>query len=153
MTDNKPAYTVRTGETDGAPRYYAAFADGDGIHREVEVSLEVYLALDDFRRHDLRQIRSGERHRERFALSESQLAERMKAPPKPLEESVDDAVSLQAALAALTSTQRRRFLLYHGHGLSFEQIAEIENCAYQVITRSVALAKEKLQKFFEEGGV
>jgi len=152
MIDNKPTYTVRTGETDGSLRYYAAFVDGDGIPREAEINREVYLALEECRRHEQRQVRSDERHRERLVLSEGQLAERILLPSRSIEEAVAQAADIQAALASLTSTQRRRLLLYYEHGLSYEQIAEIENCAYQVITKSVVLAKEKLQKFFEGEG-
>jgi len=152
VIDNKPTYTVRTKNTDGALRYYAAFVDGDGRSQEVEISREVYLALEDCRRHEQRQARSDERHEERFALSEGQLAERQARPPLLLEDSVVLAADMQAALATLTDTQRRRFLLYQEHNLSFEQIAIVEGCTHPAVLKALATAQEKLKKYFSGEG-
>ena len=150
MIDNKPTYTVRTENTDGALRYYAAFVDGDGHSQEVEISHAVYLVLEECRRHEQRQARSDERHEERFALSEGQLAERQARPPLLLEDSVVLATDMQAALASLTSTQRRRFLLYHEHGLSIEQIAQAEGRSVPTILESITVATEKIKFFWEQ---
>ena len=150
MIDNKPTYTVRSEETNSALRYFAAFADGDRIRHEVEISHEVYLALEQCRRHEQRQRRSDERHQERFALSEGQLAERLARPPLLLEDDVVLAVDMQAAFATLTNTQRRRFLLYHEHGLSFEQIAEAESRSVPTILESITVATEKIKYFWEQ---
>ena len=152
MTDNKPAYTVRIAEVDGTTRYFTAFVDGSGIQQDIEIPREVYLALEDCRLTEKRQENEFDRHRERFELSEAQLAERTLRPPLPMEEAVTQKVDMQAALATLTDTQRRRFLLYHEHGLSYEQIAAVEGCKLQVVARSIDTAKLKLKNFFDEGG-
>ena len=150
MIDNKPTYTVRIENTDGAPRYYAAFVDGGGQSQEVEISHAVYLVLEECRRHEQRQARSDERHEERFALSEGQLAERLFKPPQLLEDSAVLAADMQAALSALTSTQRRRFLLYHEHSLNIEQIAKAEGRAIPTILESITVATEKIKYFLEQ---
>ena len=147
MTDKKPAYTVRATETDGVIRYFAAFEDGCGIRQEIEVDDAVYLALDACRLIEKGQENERGRHWERFKLSEAQLAARTLRPQKPMEEAVAQAVDMQSALAMLTDTQRRRFLLYHDHGLSYEQIATIEGCKLQVVARSIDAAKSKLKNF------
>ena len=149
MTDNKPAYTVRIAEVDGTTRYFTAFVDGSGIQHEIEIPREVYLALEDCRLTEKRQENEFDRHRERFELSEAQLAVRTLRPPLPMEEAVTQTVDMQAALATLTDTQRRRFLLYHDHGLSFEQIAKAENRIKSTIVESIMAASEKIKNYFD----
>lgn len=51
----------------------------------------------------------------------------------------------------LTETQRRRFLLHFIQGLSTRQIAVKELVSHVAVHKSIALAKEKLKKFFEQG--
>ena len=153
MPIEKFTYTVRKETVDGVARYYAAFTDGDGLPQETEIPREAYLALEDCRLAEKRQVNEVERHWERYELTEAQLAARTLRPPLPMEEAVVQTVDMQAALAALTETQRRRFLLYYEHGLTYEQIAQVEGCRYQVITRSVTAAITILKNFFDEGGV
>jgi len=149
VTDNKPAYTVRLEEADGIIRYFTSFNGGDGIQQEIEVNRETYLALEDCRLEEKRQANEFERHRERLELSEAQLAARTFLPPMPMEEAVVQAVDMQAALATLTDTQRRRFLLYHEHGLSYEKIAQAENRIKSTIVESIVAASEKLKNYFD----
>ena len=110
---------------------------------------EIYLALDDCRLIEKRQINEVERHQERFELTEGQLAARTLRPPKPMEEATELSSDVQAALATLTDTQRRRFLLYHEHGLNHDQIAAVEGCKRQAVTQAIAAATEKIKIFFE----
>jgi len=152
MSDDTPAYAVREETIDGTTRYYAAFKDGNGTRQEIEIPRAVYLALDDCRKHEQRQIRSGERHVENSRLSEEQLAERASVSSTPLDVAVSLSLDLQAALAALTDTQRRRFLLYHEHGLNYEQIAAVEDCSHPAVLKSIAIAQEKLEKYFSGEG-
>jgi len=147
MSFEKFTYAVREETVGGIVRYFAAFQDGAGILREVEIPREVYLALEDCRRDANRQIVSIKRHQERLALSESQLAARASALPTAMEECVE----MRAALATLTETQWRRFMLYHAHGLSIEQIAQTENRAIHAIEQSINAATGKLKNFFEGG--
>jgi len=152
MPFEKFTYAVRAENADGAPRYFAAFVDGGGNPQEVEIPREVYLALEACRRDMNRQIASIKRHQERLALSEGQLAARVNASHAPMEERVDAALSMQAALASLTETQRQRFLLYHEYGLNVEQIATVEDCAHPAIVKAISTAQQKLEKYFLEEG-
>ena len=49
-------------------------------------------------------------------------------------------------LAALTETQRRRYLMYFMANLSTPQIAKIEGTSQNVVWKSIDLAKEKIKK-------
>ena len=148
MSDDTPTYAVREETIDGTTRYYAAFEDGNGVQQEAEIPYEVYLALDQCRLVEKRQENERGRHRERFELSEAQLAARTLRPPLPMEEAVVQAVDMQATLATLTDTQRRRFLLHYEHGLSFEQIAQAENRYKSTIGESIENATEKFKNYF-----
>jgi len=48
-------------------------------------------------------------------------------------------------MAELPATQRRRFILYHEFGLTYEQIAEMEGCSKVSAFRSVSRAEEKIK--------
>jgi RNA polymerase sigma-70 factor (ECF subfamily) len=79
-------------------------------------------------------------------------------PPKGVEETVFDSerdVRLRQAIAELPEIQRRRFVLYHEFGLTYEQIAEIEGCSKVSAFNAVRRAEEKVKeviKFFEKQG-
>jgi len=150
MPVEKFTYTVREETVDGVARYFAAFKDGGGLTQETEIPCEVYLALDLCRLDEKRQQNEFERHIERLALSEGQLAARALRPPRPMEETVAQSVDMQAALTTLTDTQRRRFLLYHEHGLSHKQISVVEGCSVRAVEYSVAAARKVIKKFFDE---
>jgi DNA-directed RNA polymerase specialized sigma24 family protein len=149
MAYNIPAYAVRAEETDGTARYFAAFTDGSGTRQEAEIDRETYLALEDCRRHERRQVTFFERHVEHLELSEAQLAARALRMPLPMDEAAALAVDMRDALATLTDIQRRRFLLYHAHGLNYRQLAQTEGCSTTAAENSVTAAAAKLKKFFE----
>ena len=53
------------------------------------------------------------------------------------------------ALSKLTEVQRRRYLMYHVHGLSEEEIAEIECTTQQAVSKSLLLADKRISAFFD----
>ena len=141
-------YAFRSTVENSVTKYYASFTDGEGNLQEAEIPREVYVALNDCRKHEQRQTRSDERHTELSLLSNEQLVERSAISPAPLDETVSLSLDLRAALPLLTDTQRRRFLLCHEHGLNHEQIAAIEGCSVRAIEYSIAAAKASLKKYF-----
>ena len=148
MPTERFTYSFRTENVGGEIKYFAIFTDGDGNPQETEIPREVYMALEDCRRHEQRQTRSDERHIEQSLLSDEQLIERAEKPPAPMDEAISLSLDLRAALPLLTEIQRRRFLLHHEHSLSFEQIAQAENRSKSTIAESITTATEKLNIFF-----
>ncbi len=53
--------------------------------------------------------------------------------------------------SVLTPTQYRRFMLHAVYGLTTVEIAQLEGCAQQVISRSIALSRGILKKYFSRG--
>jgi len=56
------------------------------------------------------------------------------------------------ALDKLTDKQRRRYVLYHVHGKSYREIADIENAHFTSVEESILAAEKKIQKFILKQG-
>ena len=53
----------------------------------------------------------------------------------------------KGALDKLTAAQRRRYIMYHSHGLTMREIAEIEDVKHQSVVESLAAAEKKIRKY------
>jgi RNA polymerase sigma-70 factor (ECF subfamily) len=149
MFDNTNPYTLRTKIAEGITRYYVSFTDGQAIHRETEVSRPVYLEFCRFVKQERNLRRWDERHIEYSDLTEGTLMSRALHPPKGVEETVFDSQRnerLRQAIGELPELQRRRFILYHEFGFTYEQIAEMEGCSKMSVKRAVDRAEEKIRE-------
>ena len=153
MFDNANPYALRTETAGGITRHYVSFMDGQDTTQETEVSRPVYLEFQRFNKIERNLRRWDERHIEQSDLTDETLYDRALRQPKSLEETVYDSQRdelLRLAVQSLPKIQRRRFVLYHEHGLTYEQIAEIEGCHFTSVRIAVLRAEEKIKKFFEK---
>jgi RNA polymerase sigma-70 factor (ECF subfamily) len=144
-------YTLRFDDNDGKDitRYFVTFKDGEGIHRETEISRPIFREFVRLQRDERNLTRSDERHIERSEQTEEMLKDKMVNPPKSLEYEVFDSQRnerLRLAIQQLPEIQRRRFVLYHEFGLTYEQIGEMEGCTKRAVKFSVDAAKKKICK-------
>ena len=149
MFDNTNHYTLRSEISEGVFHYYVAFEDGQGVHYETEVTLAVYAEFQCFVKQERNLRRSDERHIEQLGVSEGLLYQRALYPPKSVEELVFDHLlsdELRTAIQKLEKIQRRRFVLHHEFGLTFEQIAEMEGCSKMAVKHSLDKAKTSITK-------
>jgi RNA polymerase sigma-70 factor (ECF subfamily) len=149
MFDNTNPYILRTEIAAGITRYYVSFADGEATLRETEISREVYLAMEECRKHEKRQRNFFDRYIEHSDLADETLRHRALFSPEPIEETIinnETADALRAAVARLPKVQRRRFILYHETGLTYEQISKMEGCTKMPIKRSIDRAEEKIRE-------
>ena len=58
---------------------------------------------------------------------------------------------LYRAITQLPEKQRRRLVLYYFGEFTYEQIADMEGCKFQVIAKSIKTAEKNLKKFLTEG--
>jgi len=147
MFDNTNPYTLRIEVVEGITHYYVSFTDGQAIPRETEVSRPVYLEFCRFVKRERNLRRSDERHIEQSELTDETLYNRALHAPKSVEEMAFDCLRdehLRQAIQELPEAQRRRFVLYHEFGLTYEQIAEMEGCKKQSVCNSVMLAEKKI---------
>jgi len=152
MYNNSNPYTLHTEIVEGITHYFVSFTDGEGIHRETEVSRPVYLEFLRFVKVDKSLQNWDDRHREQSEQTEETLYKRALHPPKSVEETVFDSLrneQLRLAIQELPEIQRRRFVLYHEFGLTYVQIANMEGCGARAVEYSVEIAKEKIKKFFQ----
>ena len=149
MFDNTIHYTLRTEIIEGIAHYYCSFVDGQAIHRETEVSRPVYLEFLRFIKAERNLRRWDERHKEQSDLTDEELHNRALYPQKGVEETAFDSLqneTLRLAIQGVPEIQRRRFVLHHEFGLTYEQIAKIEGSKRQPVTRSVERAEEKIRE-------
>jgi len=155
MFDNTNPYTLRTEIAEGITRYFVSFIDGVGVHRETEVSRPVYLEFLRFVKVERNLRRWDERHTEQSDLTDETLYCRAINPQKSVEDTAFDSLcneQLRRAVQGLPDIQRRRFVLYHEFGLTYEQIAEIEGCTFQAVAKAVNAAAAVIRKIFETQG-
>lgn len=68
-----------------------------------------------------------------------------------MEEEVSLQILLKQAMGQLTEAQRRRIKLRYFEGLTYAQIAKLEQASDPAVLKSVTAALEKMKKFLEEG--
>ena len=155
MFDNSNHYILRTEIVGDITHYYVSFKDGQAILRETEISRPIYLEFCRFVKQERNLRRWDERHIEQSELMDETLYSRALCPPKSIEETIFDsqrAERLHQAVAELPEIQRRRFILYHEFGLTYDQIAEMEGRNLSSIYESIRGAESKIKekmKIFE----
>lgn len=147
-------YTIYTiGFGTDHPIYLLEFTDGQGHLQRLEIERDLYELFNQFELEDKCFLNEVDRHYERAALSEAEIAHRAFIPRESLEEEMDRLLfyeELHKGIVQLTKTQQRRLSLYYFHGLTYEQIAEIEGCRYQAVRDSVVSAIEKLKRILNK---
>ena len=133
----------------GFTHYYISFTDAHGESHDTKVPRTVFAAYLRFEKDERNLRRWDERYREKSDLTEATLRRRALHLPRSVEDSVIAAEQdelLRQAIAELPEVQRRRLLLYHDEGLTFDEIALREGCKRQPVIRSVQRAEEKIRK-------
>ena len=149
MFDTTNPYALRIEIAGGITHYYVSFKDGQSVPRETEVSRPVYIEFLRFVRIERNLRRWDERHVEQSDLTDETLFERSAQQPKGLEETVFDSLRndhLRQAVQSLPEKQRRRFVLYHEFGLTYDQIAKMEGCTKVAVKYAIDKAKESVMK-------
>lgn len=134
-------------------RYYISFKDGQGIYHEFEIDKSLYDAFDSFELEDVRYFNVLSRHIEQSEIWDTTLNIRALKKPESLEEAVLKNIQIEKlheAIKQLPETQQRRLILYFFGGMTYEQIAAIENCKHPAIVKSVNIALKKLKKILSE---
>ena len=137
---DEKAYTMETVEEFGAIHYFISFEDNEKVIHKTEVSQDFY---DEFQKLQ-RNVRNMERSDERNVSGGGFIDEAIAFESMPLE----DVITLKDAIASLTPTQRRRFLLHFVHGLSLREIARLECRDHKAILKSVESSKDMILKYF-----
>lgn len=131
-------------------KYYISFKDGQGQRNSLEVEKELYDAFNDFELEDLSYLNVWDRHLEQSEVWEATLNERAVEIPESVEEIVFHNIQnekVHRAISKLPCVQQRRIKLYFFEGLTYKQIADLEQCKYQAIEKSVKSALKNIKNF------
>jgi hypothetical protein len=149
MFKKENIYIIHTEDIDGVTRHFVSFKDYHNVSKEIEVSPDIYSVFEDFLRKEESIIRRDKRHIKRAVLTDVELYKRALNKPKSVEDEVIDNQrneKLEQAISELTETMRRRFILYHDCGLTYERIARIENRNIRSVFDSIRAAEEKIRE-------
>ena len=112
----------------------------------------MYNLLNVFELEDLKYLNVLDRHIEQSEIYEVTLHKRSGQVGESAEDEAMRKIlydNLYKAISRLPDIQKRRLVLYYFVGLTYEQIAELENCSFQSIVKSINTAEKKLKKFLE----
>ena len=133
-------------------RYYISFRDGQNTLCEVEVSREVFQAIETFGKVERNQTRWNERHIEQSELSEATLHKRAMRSSEDVEQVCLrnwQNEKLKQAISSLPEPQRRRLFLYL-KGDTEATIAWREGCSQPAVAQSLKAARTHIRKKLQE---
>ena len=147
MNFRENVYTLREEFVEGKMRFFISFKDGENVLHEVETTPAVYSEFTVFRKTNRNLQSFDERHREYSELTDETLNRRATKTLKSVEEVIVDHECfelLQKAIAELPEIQRRRFLLYFEHEMTYTKIGRLEGCSATSIKGSIDIARAKI---------
>lgn len=129
--------------------YILIFKDSRNIQQIVELTDELYYVFNEFELEDISQMHKYDKHIERFELLDEELYKRMIEQPNSTDDEVEKNIlnsELKMAINSLDDVQKRRIKMYYFDELTLEEIAKIEGCSFQAISKCISLALRKMQK-------
>ena len=136
-----------------SPHYYMSFRDGMSQEQNIEISQELFQALDQFELEDLSYLNKVDRYYEHSELTEISLHKRAFNQLESVEETALRYIQnedLHHAIKKLSEKQRRRLILYYFEEYTYEQIAKMENCSKVAVKYSIDKAIVALRKFLSD---
>lgn len=131
---------------------YVLFKDGQNVQQKIELTSELYELFSAFELEDISEINERERHLDKLMNSEYALEIGCKAYDTDAETEALHKMRndmLAEALETLSTTQRRRTVLYYFYGYTLQSIANTEGSSKVAVKHSIDTAKEKMKKFLE----
>lgn len=150
---DNPYYLTLSIDSEGIRHYYVRFVDSIGETQHLEIDRLHYEAFDSFEREDLHELNERDRHIDEFADIDNLLENGSCAGPEEEAQEQFNAEyeieCLHQALNLLTETQRRRLHMYYFQNMTYQEIAQIENCKIPSICESMNSAKRNLRMIYE----
>lgn len=132
--------------------YKVNFKNNKGNLNAVEISVDIYKAMDKFELEDISQMHQFERHIEHSELFEGTLNERAVDKPLALEDIVENTIineELRKAIDSLSEIQKRRIKLYYFDGLTQQEIANREGTSLRAVQYTLNSAMNELKKILK----
>ena len=129
--------------------YMIKFKDSKGLLQNIELTDELYQIFNKFELEDISMMHKIDKYIEHSEVFEETLYRRSIKKVISIEEEVERNISfkeLKEAINSLPIVQKRRIKMYYFDDLNLEQIAKIENCSFQAISKSINAALQNLSK-------
>ena len=130
-----------------------SFKDSRGIIQKVEISEEIFNALDKFELEDLSEMNEYDNHIEHSEIFENNLNSRAINKSISLEDEVINKCAfeeLKKAIDKLPNVQKRRIKKYYFQEKTEREIAEEENATQQSVHIVLKRALENLKKILKK---
>ena len=133
--------------------YVVIFKDNTYKNHIVEVSEDVFNAMNSFELDDLKELNEFDRHIEHSLLLDEKLYIRAKNKPLDLEDEIIRKSSfedLKKAIDTLPEIQKRRIKKYYFEEKNEYEIAKEENTTQQAINKNLHQAIKKLKEILKK---
>ena len=132
-------------------KYFAIFRDGEGKRIEQELTKEIFLQMEAWRKEDVRHEREALRHLEYSELTDESIERRATNKSQSVEEFVERQNlirMIEQEFLQLDETQQRRVLLRLDNQ-SLTKIAAEEGCSRPAIFYAMKTIQKKFEKFYK----
>lgn len=132
--------------------YIVNFRDSKGVFQNIELTDELYRIFDKFELEDISMMHKVDKYIEHSELFDETLYKRSIKTIISLEEQVEKNMTnaeLKKAINKLSEVQKRRIKMYYFEDLTLEEIAEIEECSFQAVSKSINIALQNLKKILK----
>ena len=143
-------YTLSYNET--TKSYVVEFKDNKNTIQKVEITEEIYQALDKFELEDISQIHKYRKHIEHNEVYEETLYHRAINITVSIDEEIESRFineELKDAINKLSEIQKRRIKMYYFEDKTLEEIAKIEGCHFTSVKESISSGLKKLKNFLK----
>lgn len=133
--------------------YKITFVDGKGIKNTIKVNQEIYYVFDSFELEDKSLLNEYERHIEHSEVYEENLHNRSVDKPMELEDFIIQKTTfeeLHKAIKQLPVIQQRRIKMYYFSEMTFEEIAQLENCTKRAVKFTIDIALRNLKEILKK---
>ena len=128
---------------------YIVIFNSNNIENKIQISKEIYEALNQFELDDLKQLNEKDTHYERLEQSEEFLFKRSFNKNKSVEDIVEEKImndKLKTAINMLSNIQKSRIKKYYFDSKTLDEIALEEHTSHQAISKSIASGIEQIKK-------
>lgn len=133
-------------------KFLLKFKDSKNTIQIVELSNDIYKVFNAFELEDISMMHKVEKYIEHSEVYEDTLYKRALNKPISVEEEIerrDNIYKLKNAIENLPPVQKRRIRMYYFDDLKLKDIARIEECTFQAISKSINQAILNLRKKIE----
>lgn len=137
---------------EGTNKYTVTFKDGEGIKQCVEITKEIYEAMNRFELDDLSKLNEFDNHIEHLNLTDDLLSVRALNKQISIEDMVERKIEISAlkkAIDNLSDVQKRRIERYYFNDMTVEDIAKIDNTTHQAVSKSIRNAILEIKRFLK----